>query len=278
MKDYLVQLARTLTGPFLYWKALPTEFGKERILVTSRSDIRLLAPGLKRASGDLFHVVNSYVSERDTVWDIGSNLGILTFSSAIRVGIHGRVYSLEADPRYADIQSRTLRTFTKNSGQVSILCAAVADQSGVLDLLIPRKGHARNHLGIVSGNSAGEAEMTKQVVTVTLDWLLNFWNPPQFVKIDVEGAELLAIKGGEKLFSEVRPSCYIECSPENSELMTIFFKERDYLLYSLDGSGNEILVDRFVFNTVVKPKEKCEQGTAAPMRRMALSRSSAIRP
>ena len=100
--------------------------------------------------------------------------------------------------------------------------------------------------------------MTKQVVTVTLDWLLNYWNPPQFVKIDVEGAELLAIKGGGKLFSEVRPSCYIECSPENSELMTVFFKERDYLLYSLDGLGNETLVDRFAFNTVVKPKEKCE--------------------
>jgi len=40
--------------------------------------------------------------------------------------------------------------------------------------------------------------------------------------------------------------------------MTIFFKERDYLLYSLDGLGNETLVDRFAFNTVVKPKEKCE--------------------
>jgi FkbM family methyltransferase len=258
MKDHLVQFARNLTGPFLYRKTLPAEFGKERIVVTTRSDIRLLAPGFKRAAGDLFHVVNSYVSEGDTVWDIGSNLGILTFSSAIRVGMHGRVYSLEADPRYADIQSRTLRTFTKKSGQISILCAAVADQSGVLDLLIPKKGHARNHLGIVSGNSAGEAEMTKQVVTVTLDWLLNYWNPPQFVKIDVEGAELLAIKGGRKLFSEVRPSCYIECSPENSELMTIFFKERDYLLYSLDGLGNETLVDRFAFNTVVKPKEKCE--------------------
>jgi FkbM family methyltransferase len=212
-------------------------------------------PGLERSVGDLFRVVNNYVSEGDTVWDIGSNLGIFTFCSAVKVGVSGRVYSLEADPEYADIQSQTLRTFTKHSGQVSILCAAVADKSGVLDLVIPRQGHSRNHLAVVSGNSADTAEMTKQVLTLTLDWLLNHWSPPRFIKIDVEGAELLAVNGGNKLFDEIRPTGYIECSAENRESMTAFFKERNYLLYSLDKSGNETLVDTFVFNTVVKPKE-----------------------
>lgn len=258
MRNHLVKFARHLTEPFLYRKTLPTEFGKERILVTSRSDIRFLTPGLERAAGDLFRVVNNYVSEGDTVWDIGSNLGILTFCSAVRVGMDGHVYSLEADPRYADIQTRTLRTFTKRAGQISILCAAVADKPGVLDLVIPRKGHSRNHLAVVTGNSAGEAEMTKQVLSVTLDWLLTYWRPPRFIKLDVEGAELLAVKGGDKLFGKIRPTGYIECSPEHSDLMTTFFKERRYLLYSLDRLGNETLVDRFVFNTVVKPRELCE--------------------
>jgi len=256
MKKLLVRLAREITGPFLYRKKLPGEFGNERIFVTSRSDIRLLAPGFERAAADLFQVVRHYVAPGDTVWDIGSNLGILTFSAAIRVGPSGRVYSLEADPRYADIQSRTLRGFTRNSGRVSILCAAVAGQAGVLDLVIPRKGHARNHLRIVSGNSAGEPEMTKQVVTLTLDWLLDYWNPPQFVKIDVEGAELLATEGGDRLFSEIRPSCYIECAPENSGWMTRYFTQRDYLLYALDAAGHEVAIRQFAFNTVVIPREK----------------------
>lgn len=256
MKNFIVKLLRRLTEPFLFGKKLPPEFGSHRILVTSRSDIRLLAPGLHRAGGDLFRVVGNYVSEGDTVWDIGSNLGILTFSSAVKVGPRGHVYSLEADPRYADIQSKTLRNFTANSGKVSILCAAVADRPGVLDLVIPKKGHARNHLGVVAGNSAGEAEMTKQVVTLTLDWLLDFWHAPQFVKIDVEGAEVLATQGADRLFTEIRPLCYIECSPENSETMTRFFKDRDYLLYLLTESGEEIPVEKFEFNTVVKPREK----------------------
>jgi FkbM family methyltransferase len=257
MKETIVKLLRKLTEPFLFHKRLPGQFGNHRILVTSRSDIRLLAPGLEQAAGDLFHVVGKYVSEGDTVWDIGSNLGILTFCSGVKVGPKGHVYSLEADPRYADIQSRTLRNFTENSGKISILCAAVADRSGVLDLVIPKKGHARNHLGVVAGNSAGEAEMTKQVVTLTLDWLLDFWSAPDFIKVDVEGAEVLVTRGAEKLFSEIRPVCYIECSPENSEAMTRFFKERDYLFFSLDDAGGEHPIDRFQFNTVAKPRERC---------------------
>lgn len=255
MKQLFIDIVRTLTGPFLFNKTLPSDFNRGKIIVTSRSDIRLLAPGLEQSAGDLFRVVRKYVSSNDVVWDIGSNLGILTFCSAIKVGKSGHVFSLEADPRYADIQSRTLRSFTDKAGKISILCAAVADRPGILDLVIPKKGHARNHLSVVAGNSAGEADMTKQVLTLTLDWLLEYWRPPNFVKIDVEGAELLAVNGGQKLFSEIRPVCYIECSQDNSAAMTRFFKEHHYALFYLDARGEEKSIDRFAFNTIVVPKE-----------------------
>ena len=258
MEKKLVTIIRKLTAPFLFWKFLPNSFGKEKILVTSRSDLRLLFPGLEKSASDLFHVVNKYVKEGTTVWDVGSNLGILTFCSALKVGAHGAVYSLEADPRYVDIQYRTLQRFTKDAGKISILCAAVADRSGILNLTIPKKGHSRNHLEIVKGNSAGEPEMTKQVLSLTLDWLLGYWEPPQFIKIDVEGAELLTVIGSRNLFTNIRPLCYIECAPENRESITAFFKQLNYDLYSLDDSGNEISIDRCVFNTVAKPKKICK--------------------
>lgn len=259
MKQTIVKIARKLTEPFLFYKELPSDFQRQKILVTSRSDIRLLAPGLERSAGDLLCVVRKYVPLNGVVWDIGSNLGILTFCSALKVGKGGSVFSLEADPRYADIQTRTLRGFTKKAGQVSILCAAVADQSGILDLIIPKKGHSRNHLSAVGGNDAGEADMTKQVLTLTLDWLLQYWTAPNFIKIDVEGAELLAVIGAEKLFSEMRPIGYIECSRENSEALTNFFKKHDYQLFSLDALGEEKSIEEFAFNTIVKPKELCQR-------------------
>lgn len=252
----LIKIARAITGPFVFRKTLPRSFGRQKIYVSSRADIRLLAPGLHKSAGDLFMVVNNYVSPGSVVWDIGSNLGILSFCSASKVGTNGKVYSLEADPRYADIQSKTLRSLSSEMGKMSILCAAVANRSGILDLIIPKKGHARNHLSIVEGNSAGEADMTKQVVTLTLDWLLEHWSPPNFIKIDVEGAELLAIEGAKKLFSEVRPIGYIECSAANAESLTNFFTALDYDLFRLGSAGEEIPTNSFAFNTIVKPRER----------------------
>ncbi|MFL2832025.1 MAG: FkbM family methyltransferase [Coraliomargaritaceae bacterium] len=257
MKNKIISLTRQVTGPFLFSKSLPADFNRQKVIVTSRSDIRLLAPGLQASAGDLFNVCRKYVKLNDVVWDIGSNLGILAFSAAVKTGKLGRVFSLEADPRYADIQSRTLKGFSEQAGQVSILCAAVADQSGILDLVIPRKGHSRNHLSMVSGNSAGESEMKKQVVTLTLDWLLEYWVAPNFIKIDIEGAELLAVLGGSRLFSEIRPVGYVECSAGNVEPMTRYFREKDYLLFKLDDTGNEQAIENFAFNTIVKPKEQC---------------------
>lgn len=250
----MVKFLRWLTGRYVYPKRLPSGFGSNRIYVTSRSDIRLLAPGLERSGGDLFRVVNDYVEEGNTVWDIGSNLGILTFASADKVGVKGRVYSLEADPQYAAIQTRTQCSLPEGTGRVSILCAAVAGSSAILDLIIPRKGHARNHLSSVSGNSAGEAEMTKQVVTLTLDWLLDYWDAPDFMKVDVEGAEVLALSGAKKLLREIRPIIYIECSQDNSKKLTEIFKDASYSLFSINEQGKVSEIAECVFNTLAKPK------------------------
>jgi FkbM family methyltransferase len=257
MIQILVKTARWLTGPVIFKKRLPPEFGSAKVCVTSRSDIRLLVPGWKESAPDLLQVVDRYVRKGDTVWDIGSNLGILSFCSSMRAGTGGKVYSLEADPRYADIQNRTLMQFPDDAARVDILCAAVADSLGILELAIPKKGHARNHLSVVAGNLAGETEVCKPVITVTLDWLLDRWTKPDFIKIDVEGAEVMAVRGGDRLFREARPIAYIECAKENRQFMTDYFRAIDYEFFALDHEGNESPTPHFVFNTVVKPREKC---------------------
>jgi FkbM family methyltransferase len=253
MINAIAKFARLVTGPFVFNKRLPSDFGRQKVLVTTRSDIRVLAPGLNSAAGDLFRVVRKYVSVGHVVWDIGSNLGILSFSAAMKCGPSGRVFSLEADPRYAEIQNRTLRKLSSRAGRVTVLCAAVANKVGLLELVIPKKGHARNHLSVVDGNSPGDAEAAKQVVSVTLDFLLDHWAPPNFLKIDVEGAELLAMEGATRLFEKIRPVTYIECSPENSPQLTDFFRRMNYSLFWLDEAGQEKPVDTCKFNTVAKP-------------------------
>lgn len=253
----LAAVARRLTGPIVFRKRLPPRFGRASIYVTSRSDVRLLAPGFSWSAGDLITVAEKYVRDGNVVWDIGSNLGVFAFCSALQAGRRGRIYSLEPDPRYADIQFRTLSRFPEKAARIDVLSAAVADQIGLVELLIPKKGHSRSHLAQVAGNSAGEVDVRKPVVALTLDWLLGRWRTPDFIKIDVEGAEGLAIMGADRLFAEARPEGYIECAEENVEMLTRFFRDRDYRLFAMRERGMEYPVDRFVFNTIVRPQEKC---------------------
>lgn len=251
----LAAIARTLTGRFIFKKRLPPAFGGSGIFVTSRSDIRLLAPGFEWGASDLLIVAGKYIKPGDCVWDIGSNLGIFSFCSASKAGPQGSVYSLEADPFFVEIQHRTSRSLPNSYAPVSPLCAAVADRSGLLKLAIPKNGLSRNHLSILSGNSASAAEMYKQVVTVTADFLLDHWPSPDFVKVDVEGAEILLLEGAERLLKAVRPTFYIEVNPENQKRATEIFRSYNYHFFSIDSRGTETSESTCVFNTVVKPGE-----------------------
>ncbi len=257
MKNVIIKCLRKYAGRFLYAKRLPNDFGNVKILVTCRSDIRLLRPGLEHCLGDLFTVLRKYVKKDDVVWDVGSNLGVLAFGASQLVGKKGAVYSVEADPKYADIQTETIRKYLGSDSKVVVLCAAAADKVGVLDFVIPKKGHSRNHLAAVAGNSAGEMEMLKQVVTLPLDFLLDEWRAPDFIKIDVEGAELMLLEGAHKLFETSRPICYIECSSQNSEELTAYFKAKNYRLFSIDLDGVEVELQQAKFNSIAKPEELC---------------------
>jgi FkbM family methyltransferase len=251
----IVPCLRALTGWAVFPKKLPAAFGGRRVMVTSRSDIQLLAPGFRRSAGDLLTVVEEVVRPGHVVWDIGSNLGIFSACASAKAGEKGKVFSLEADPRYADIQNRTFgRECRGDFAEVRVLCAAAADEPGLLELAIPKRGHARNHLVKVEGNSAGETLMVKMVPCVTLDFLAEHWEAPDVIKIDVEGAELLALNGATRLFEKHKPVVYIEVSESNRGPVTEFFKERGYRLSEVGKDGSITEVEQCAFNTLARPQ------------------------
>ncbi|MFZ0304484.1 MAG: FkbM family methyltransferase [Terracidiphilus sp.] len=249
-------IIRTLAGSSVFKKRLPQEFGGAQINVTARSDIRLLLPGLESSASDLFEVASRYIKRNFCVWDVGSNLGVFSFCSARKAGVDGKVYSLEADPHYVELQNKTIRSLPAEYAPVSPLCGAIANRMAILELTISKRGHSRNHLAEVPGSVEGDREERKQVVSITADFLLEFWTRPNFVKVDVEGAELLFLSGAHRLLSEVRPTLYIEVFRENQQQASDILRSFDYTLHALSPNGIESSLETCAVNTIAKPRER----------------------
>jgi FkbM family methyltransferase len=137
----------------------------------------------------------------DTVWDVGANFGFYTLLTGQAVGPEGAVVAWEPAPATC----RALRDhITANGldGWCEAVQAAVADvDGGTLPFTVLSGLHnSMNRLG-----AAGSG--TKVDVPVgTLDgWLDRLGRPPRLVKIDIEGAEVLALRGAARLLGPKGP-------------------------------------------------------------------------
>jgi hypothetical protein len=86
------------------------------------------------------------------------------------------------------------------------------------------------------------------------DDLLQAWRTPDFIKMDVEGAELDALRGCDTVLANCRPIFYIEVAPENQQSVTQLFREYDYEIFHLRGDGSETPIDTCCFYTIARPK------------------------
>ena len=141
----------------------------------------------------------------DTFWDLGANAGYHTLMGARAVGPTGRVISVEPDPGTCAILREQLDL--NGLTNCTIVQAAVSDRPG-RTVLIRRASDPRgNALQQIDNpaidNKAGDAV---EVPCVTMDELSSMYPAPRLVKMDIEGAEVLALPGGRRfLTGEKRP-------------------------------------------------------------------------
>ena len=92
------------------------------------------------------------------------------------------------------------------------------------------------------------------VATITLDTLLEFRAAPDFVKIDVEGAERWVLEGGPNLLRNIRPVIYVEVTAPSRDWVTAELRRNGYVLF--DGSQHKSIrkeIQTCAFNTLAVP-------------------------
>ena len=141
----------------------------------------------------------------DVFYDVGANIGYFTLIGARLVGPSGRVVAVEPQP---EARQRLEHNVAINGfDNVTAIEAAVADEEGESELVV-------SHEGILEW-AALETSPTTDVPKInvrvtTLDALRADLPPPTVVKLDVEGAEIRAVRGMRELLRSDRPAVVCE--------------------------------------------------------------------
>jgi len=252
---------RGVLGKIHLTKTLPPRFDSRPIVVTPDSRVKFLWPGsaiFEDEYGELLDVAARYVDSGDTVWDIGSNVGVFSFAAAAQAGEEGTVLSVEPDIALVRLLRKSAQRRKNVDLSVEVLPAAVADECGVSAFHIAERGRTANALETEQRAAQNQFVRERQLVpTVTLNQLLEVTSPPDVLKVDVEGAEDLVLEGGARVLNDVRPIIYCEVGKEKQERVTELFKQAEYAIFdpneSLDGSHER---GECIFNTLALPREK----------------------
>ena len=234
---------------------------KRKIVVGGKSAPLLVSPDaqlkyLKLGTGvfdqDLIDIAEKYLEPNSNVWDIGANVGVFTFAASI-VAHEGSVVSVEADIWLANILRKTVMFKEYSNNDIYVLPVAISNENSVASFMVAARGRASNALEAAGGRSQMGGVREKQYVpTLTLDTLLNTFPSPDFVKIDVEGAEYMVAQGATHLINEVRPKFYIEVGSDVSSQILRIFQSAGYAAYDPQGTK---LIDSCAPNTFFIPEE-----------------------
>jgi FkbM family methyltransferase len=151
-----------------------------------------------------------------TVADIGAHFGFFSLGAALRVGNHGRVFSFEPSAKTAATLRHNI-LLNHWESRVEVVEQVVSDKEGLVTFYTYGTSMAaslsRENVEILNPEHPPAASEEK-VPAVTLDRFCNSRNV-QFdvIKIDVEGAELLVLKGSHRLLASQRPVVLCEIHP-----------------------------------------------------------------
>lgn len=139
------------------------------------------------------------VSKSSVVYDVGAHVGFYTLLASELVGAAGKVFAFEPVPRNLDYLKKHLEI--NHCANVVVVEAAVSDKSGT-SLFDEGPTSCMGHL-------AEGGNLTVDLVSIDDLVLSGKIPPPHYIKIDVEGAELLVLKGAKSTLGNYVPEIFL---------------------------------------------------------------------
>jgi len=224
------------------------DYEKDVIEINGFHDNDLIYKNILKNKSFYEHELLEYmrcVSKRRTkgiVLDLGANIGNHTiyFSKYIAT----KVISIEANPAVSKILENNL--YLNSIKNVRIIKNAVGDQVGQVNMIFPDK----DNIGMGRIDNSQEESDCIKVDIDTLDNILagvDIDTSISFIKLDIEGYEIPALKGALKSIEKYKPDLFVEAATKKEKY------DLDSLLFSLGYTMFFKKADTPVYHYVFKP-------------------------
>ena len=185
-------------------------------------DLSSLSIFYKNYEPNVLRIILNQLSKGDVFIDIGAHIGKYSFLSAKKVGANGKVIAVEPNP----IAFKALKSGIKENRLANVipLNIAVSNNNAIIQFYLFRSS-------VGSGMKVSEGSYnTIFVKSMTLDTLVNILklNRVNFIKIDVEGAELEVLMGAMNTLINYKPQLIIEVWDINFKNVTAFLRKIGY--------------------------------------------------
>ena len=177
---------KTVTGNYY----LPADANQDQIATAIRNN--------KIFDIEVYEIAKEFIKPGTTALDVGSNFGQMAVLMSKLVGENGTVHAFDADDFVFDVLQKNIN---ENATNIKAHFGAVHDISNET-LYFPVQDFERfstyGSYGIdyVSGKG-------RPVKTITIDEIA-FEHPVSFMKVDVQGGDLMAMKGAVKTIEKYR--------------------------------------------------------------------------
>jgi FkbM family methyltransferase len=149
------------------------------------------------------------------VYDVGANIGYVSLLLARSAGEKGKVYAFEALPSNVNQLRRNVE-LNGMGARITVVPKAVTQVSGPVSFLVHASGGMGKAVGSAGREDLYHSEITVEGISLD-DFVYGQGNPPpQVVKMDIEGGEVMALPGMARLLAEARPLMLMELHGPNS--------------------------------------------------------------
>jgi FkbM family methyltransferase len=190
--------------------------------------------------------IQSFLEPGMTFYDVGAHLGEYALLAARSVGEAGTVHAFEPNSELAPVVLRNVRRNGFTNCSVSSVAIGAMQARVVLEVSgDPAEGWIRTSDESAIERIGPDRGTQERVPVITLDeyWRQTGARDVHLIKIDIEGAELLALRGAAELLAQPQsPVVVFECLPHlmprfgygYADLLD-YMHQRGYQLYELTG-------------------------------------------